>query len=216
MSDQGEGMEVNAGAEEGIETNTDVAEGGQTGQPENAEPEWKKTFKTPEEMWDFARGQQARADRLEAASKKEPQPSPQQVATESKEQVLERFVKDPTGFLNTIIEQAVTPIQQKMLMTSLRVQYPDIDSFKEAVAEIANDPEKSFKAIYGYLKSEKNQEIVRKQNEQITATKKTGAFMEGSGKTQGQTVDKIKPGMTRAEMDKILDKQGIPWNEEHL
>ena len=200
----------------------------QTQTQTETQPEWKPRFKSEDEMWNFARQKQSEADtykgQLEQMQRVMQPPAPQPHQP-SNEELVEQFVKDPQGF----VQSMMAPIQVQVAIQDFSRSHPDFESLRAEMAaavnrnpSILNDPE-GLEMVYNHVKARKMSvasgqaaETLAVQKAETEKTKKESAWAEGSTKSQKSPALELKPGMSEAEMEAILDKKGIPvYTRDH-
>ena len=203
---------------EPTETEEEVTE-----QPQEQTPEWKSRYRSPDDMWEDVKRFQSEADKAKRAmdtyqrSKPTSDVQPQGITNE---ELLDKFVKDPQGFM----QEMMAPYQAQLALTEFQRTHKDFDEVKEVMASVVNrtpailaDPE-GLEMAYNHAKAIKNAQkmasaaaTVESHKQQVTDIKKTDAQLESSTQPKQEAKLEIKPGMTPEEMDAILDKKGDKW-----
>jgi len=193
-------------------------------------PAWQERFKTPEEIYEFARQKQSEADKakaeldrtLQVIQQVQPQPQIKQPTTE---EMVDMLVKDPVGFYRQVVGPDLSKIEARMAWSEFKETHPGIDSqMKQEMGSyigrnpnVLSDPD-GLNMVYTYVKSKQDAEKLAvaadktaEHKSQIEETKKKDAFLETSSTTKKQDVLEIKPGMRSKEMNEIMDKKGVGW-----
>jgi len=187
--------------------------------PENL----KSRYKSAEEIAQFAAEKQSEADRIRREYEAYKQQHPEATQTQdqpSSEEVLDRLVKDPAGF----VREMTNDIRAQLALTEFARTHPKLDDYKGDIAAIVNrtpailaDPE-GLDMVYNYVARQReadrlnNASAIKSANIQKTENlKKTDAYVEGSTAPQRTSSPIITPDMSPEEMDKALDDAGIGW-----
>lgn len=208
---------------EPTETEPTGTETGTQAQPTETKPEWSTRYRSPDDMWEDVKKFQSEAARLKAETEKfrQSREIPENKPTGiSNEELLDKFVKDPQGFM----QEMMAPIQAQIALTEFQRTHKDFDEVREVMASVVNrtpgilaDPD-GLEMVYNHARAIKNAEkmqsaaaTVESHNKQVMETKKTDAQLESSTQTHKEAKLEIKPGMSRKEQDEILDKKGVGW-----
>lgn len=186
--------------------------------PENL----RSRYKSAEELANFAAVKQAEADRLkyEYDLYKQQHPETTQVNQSSNEEVLDKLVKDPVGF----VRELTNDIRAQVALSEFARTHPKLDDYKEDIASIVNrtpailaDPD-GLEMVYNLVERRKEAnklnsaaQVKAQQNAQVQQTKQTNAFVEGATTPKQKASPKIVPGMSIEEQDKIFDDMGVGW-----
>ena len=187
--------------------------------PENL----KSRYRSAAELADFAAQKQSEADKYKQQYETYKQQHPEATQTTnqpSNEEVLDRLVKDPVGF----VKELTNDIRAQVALSEFARTHPKLDEYKEDIASIVNrtpgilaDPD-GLEMVYNLVERRKeagklNDAAALKatQNAQTQQTKKTDAFVEGATTPKQKASPKIVPGMSIAEQEKIMDEMGIGW-----
>ena len=225
MSDEEiqEGSSVGEETTEPTETEEQVTEEQASSTETQSKPEWQARYRSPDDMWEDVKKFQGEAAKAKAQmdqyqqSTQVPDNTPEGA---SNEEMLDKFVKDPQGFM----QEMMAPIQAQLALTEFQRTHEDFDEVKEVMASVVNrtpailaDPE-GLEMAYNHAKAIKNAQkmagaatAMQSHKEQVTETKKTDAFVESATTPKPSPKLELRPGMSPQEMDEILDKKGDKW-----
>lgn len=193
--------------------------------PLKLSPEQQSRHKSAADLEAFANQQQSEAAKLrnELDGYKAQYPQAGQVQPPTNEEVLDRLVKDPKGFVNELLAPIAAQVGLNNYASSGHPEvkdpafYAEMETIINGNPALANDP-KGLDMAYHYVKSQVDANKLTKaagiktvHNANVQTTKQTTAFVEGATVAKTQTSPKIVPGMSSAEMDKIFDAQGVGW-----
>jgi len=192
--------------------------------PYELSPELRSRYKSAGDLEEFAKTKQREADQLraeyDAYKRQTPQAQTTQPNQPTSEELLDKLVKDPAGF----IREATDDIRAQFALSEFTRTHPDIEQYKAGMKEIVdrnpmilNDPN-GLDMVYEYAKSRAGAvrandaaTIKRAEVDEINNVKKTTAYVESSSTPKKTATPVITDGMSIAEMDKILDQQKVPW-----
>ncbi len=193
--------------------------------PLKLSPEQQSRHKSAADLEAFANQQQSEAAKFknELDAYKIQHPTAGQVQPSTNEEVLDRLVKDPKGFVNELLAPIAAQVGLNNYANSGHPEIKDPNFMREMEAIInqnpalANDP-KGLDMAYTYVKSQVDAnkltqaaEIKNAHNANVQTVKQTTAFVESSTSPKNQTSPKITSDMTTAEKDKVFDAQGVGW-----
>lgn len=187
--------------------------------PENL----RSRYRSAEELANFAAAKQSEADRLKREYETYKQQHPEanhQPQQPSNEEVLDKLVKDPVGF----VKELTNDIRAQVALSEFARTHPKLDDYKEDIANIVNrtpailaDPD-GLEMVYNLVERRKEvnklnnaAQVKAQQNAQVQQTKQTNAFVEGATTPKQKASPKIVPGMSVEEMEKTMDDMGIGW-----
>ena len=211
------------GEQEVTETETQTKEDAE-------EPKWKTRHRSPEAVFAENSRLQSELDKTRAELKSkgiETVPS-----KKSPDDLLREFAVDPQGFIERAVAAKVAPIAGNQYLNDFLSDQQNAKRFgpyKELFREkyggnpVAIADPNVMKAVFLLLEDEVKSvklqvggQKIAEHRDNVTQTKKGQAFVESSTKSAPKTVSNvIKPGMSTAEMDKILDSQGVPIEENY-
>ena len=207
------------------ETPTEVVpEKPEVANPYEMSPDLRTRYKSADDLEVFAKTKQSEADTLrtefEDYKRLNPQAQPTQPVGPTSEELLDKLVKDPAGF----VRDATNDIRAQLQLSEFTRTHPDIEQYKAGMKEIVdrnpmilNDPD-GLNMVYEYAKSRVGASMATQaaqiKSDEVNAinnTKKTDAFVEGSSTPKPTATPTITDGMSIAEMDKIFDEKGVGW-----
>jgi hypothetical protein len=192
--------------------------------PYEMSPELRTRYKSAEELENFAKKQQSEADRVkaeyEAYKRQNQQAQSTQPTGPTSEELLDKLVKDPVAF----VKEATNDIRAQFALSEFARTHPDMENYKEGMnsivqrsPQVLNDPQ-GLEMVYllakqqaGATMANQAAEIKRTETDKVNQVKKTTAFVETSSTPKKDAKPVITDGMSVAEMDKILDEQGVGW-----
>jgi len=190
--------------------------------PLRLSPELQSRYKSAADLEAFAATKQGEADRLRSeleTYKRQHPTDPAQPATPTGEEQLERFAKDPVGF----VQEITNDIRAQVALTEFARNHPDMEQHKAGMREIVNrtpgilaDPQ-GLEMAYLLAKNQgeatklgQAAEVKAAHTAQVTASKKTDAVVEGVTTPKPASSPKVVSGMSSKESLAALKAQGIP------
>jgi hypothetical protein len=190
--------------------------------PYKLSPEQQGRHKSAADLEAYAANRQGEADRLRAELDNYKQQHPDTAArpaTPTEEEQLERFAKDPAGF----VREFTNDIRAEVGLMRFSGQHPDVEQHKAGMKKILEEAPgilahpQALKMMYLLAREEAEatkagQAAVIKANQtaQVVLEKQTTAVVEGATTPQPTPSTKVVPGMSSKESLEALKAQGIP------
>lgn len=193
---------------------------------------WPTRYRSPEEVFQENSRLQSRIAKMEAQLKEKDvnlKPLPEI----NNEAELARFVANPGEYVKSKNEEVVKELGSIKADLAMNSFLSDPENQKrfgklkdQVVARVGGDKSAladptAMKAVFLLVEDEMNSakmqfasELQAGHRKNVEETKNNAAFLEGSTATKKSGSPKITPGMSMAEMEKILDDQGIPEEPE--